>query len=384
VFDNINLIIEKIVLLLLVLSISYISFIISKRYIIKVVHKLIQKSKTNIDDFLIKNRVLEQSSYFVPLIILAYGFELFDSSISGPLNKIVLFLIAINVVFVLAKLLDTFLDVYNNYEVAKAKPIKSYIQLIKLAIYIIGAIIAVCMLIGVSPLAILSGLGALTAVLMIVFKDTILSLVATIQIFVNDLVREGDWIEVSTYGADGDVLDISLHTIKIQNFDKTIVSIPTYKLFDSAFKNYRGMSESGGRRIKRAINIDISSINVCNKKLLDKLAQIDILSEYISNLDKGDKYILNTDVVNNLTIFREYLNRYLANHPKIDNTKFTFLIRELAPTPKGLPIELYIFTNDNRWIEYESIQSKIFDHILIAIKEFELRVYQDISDKSSV
>jgi miniconductance mechanosensitive channel len=381
-FDNLDLLLEKSLQIVGIILVSYLSWVIFKKFLVSIVHKLIQKSNTKLDDFFIQNRVLEQISFFVPLVIFAYSVDLFSKEISEPLMKLVLFLIASNVVLVIIKLINTALDVYNTYEISKTKPIKSYLQLVKLFVYIVGSVIAICLLIGVSPLAILSGLGAITAILLIVFKDTILSLVATVQIFANDLVREGDWIEVKAYGADGDVKDISLHTIKVQNFDKTIVSIPTYKLLDSSFKNYRGMVDSGARRIKRAISIDIDSIVIPNSELIQKLSKVNLIKDYIADIETDyDDSVLNHKVVNNLTIFREYLNRYLTNHPKINNEEFTFLIRELSPSPKGLPIELYIFSSDNRWIEYERIQSNIFDHILIAIKEFELKVYQDITNK---
>ncbi|MDT8338684.1 MAG: mechanosensitive ion channel family protein, partial [Sulfurimonas sp.] len=272
---------------------------------------------------------------------------------------------------------------YNSFEVSKEKPIKGYIQLVKMFVYILGFIIAICVLVGVSPWGVLSGVGAFTAVLMFIFKDTILSLVASVQIVANDLFKVGDWIEAPNFGADGEVIDIALHSVKVQNWDKTIVTIPTYKFMENSFKNWRGMSESGGRRIKRALFIDVNSIKFCAPELLEKLNKIEIIKDYLQEkqkvVDTTDEITLNKRKLTNIGTFREYVKRYLQKNPNIDSKNFTFIVRQLQPTSKGVPLEVYAFSNKNEWAEYEDIQSDIFDHLLVALKEFDLRLYQEPS-----
>ena len=281
-------------------------------------------------------------------------------------------------------LLNAFNEIYNQSKYSDKINIKSYFQIFTLVINLFGLIIVVSILSGQSPFYLLSGLGALTAVLMLVFKDTILSFVSSIQISSNDLFKVGDWVEAPQFGADGDVIDIGLHTIKIQNWDKTISIIPTHKLIDSSFKNWRGMSDSGGRRIKRSINIDINSIKFCNHELIEKFKLVNIISEYINtklleiddhNANLNTKSLINGRALTNIGTYREYIKAYLRNNKNIHND-MTFLVRQLSPTEKGLPIEIYVFSNNTNWIEYEEIQSDIFDHLLSVLSEFELQIYQ--------
>tara|TARA_S200000501_G_scaffold315939_1_gene308497 strand:+ start:1508 stop:2338 length:831 start_codon:yes stop_codon:yes gene_type:complete len=268
---------------------------------------------------------------------------------------------------------------------------KSYLQVLKLIVNLFGIIIFVAVLSGNSPFYLLSGIGALTAVLMLIFKDTILSLVSSIQISSNDLFKVGDWVEAPQFGADGDVIDIALHTIKIQNWDKTISIIPTHKLVDSSFKNWRGMSDSGGRRIKRSIKIDMNSIKFCSEEMIEKYKNINILSEYISNKvkeinehNKENSIGINTQIngrsLTNIGTFRSYVESYLKNNKNIHDG-MTFLVRQLSPQSDGVPIEIYVFSNDTNWVNYESIQSDIFDHLLAIIPEFDLRVFQNPTGK---
>jgi miniconductance mechanosensitive channel len=235
----------------------------------------------------------------------------------------------------------------------------------------------------------LSGLGALTAVLLLVFKDTILGFVAGIQLSANKMVAVGDWIEMPKYGADGDVIDVALTTVKVQNFDKTITTIPAYALISDSFKNWRGMFQSGGRRIKRAVHIDMQTVMFCNEEMLARFAKIQYISEYIQRkkeeLEKHNAkhQVDNSNLVNgrrmtNVGTFRAYVTEYLKNHPKI-HRELTFLVRQLAPGESGLPIEIYVFTNDTEWAHYEAIQADIFDHILAVLPEFDLRVFQNPS-----
>ena len=268
---------------------------------------------------------------------------------------------------------------------------KSYLQVLKLIVNLFGIIIFVAVLSGNSPFYLLSGIGALTAVLMLIFKDTILSLVSSIQISSNDLFKVGDWVEAPQFGADGDVVDIALHTIKIQNWDKTISIIPTHKLVDSSFKNWRGMSDSGGRRIKRSIKIDMNSIKFCSEEMIQKYKNIKILREYINNKVKeinehNEENNISIDAqingrsLTNIGTFRAYIESYLKNNSNIHDG-MTFLVRQLSPQSDGVPIEIYVFSNDTNWVNYESIQSDIFDHLLAIIPEFDLRVFQNPTGK---
>ena len=289
-------------------------------------------------------------------------------------------------VFVYDSFLNSVTDIYNNYEISRQKPIKGYIQIIKIITYIFVAIFVIATLMGRSPWVLLSGLGAMTAILLLIFKDSILGLVAGVQLSVNDMVRIGDWIEMPKYGADGDVIDVSLNTVKVQNWDKTISTIPAYALISDSFKNWRGMSESGGRRIKRAVNIDMASIKFCDAEMLERFQKIQFIKDYIEKkkdelaqhnkkLNIDTSTLVNGRHMTNIGTFRAYIQAYLKNHPKI-HQNMTFLIRQLKPTEHGLPIEIYVFSNDQNWVNYEGIQADIFDHILAVVPEFDLRVFQ--------
>jgi miniconductance mechanosensitive channel len=258
--------------------------------------------------------------------------------------------------------------------------------LIKIVVGFTAAIIVLSILIGESPTVLLGGLGAMTAVLLLIFKDSILGFVAGIQLSTNNMVVIGDWIDMPKYGADGDVIDITLTTVKVQNWDKTITTIPTYALISDSFKNWRGMSESGGRRIKRSVYIDMTSVKFCTAETIERFRKIQYLSEYIENKTRElDEYntargvdnavLVNGRRMTNLGTFRAYISAYLRNHPKI-HQNMTFLVRHLEPTPQGLPIQIYVFSNDQVWANYEAIQADIFDHILAVIPEFDLRVFQ--------
>jgi len=287
--------------------------------------------------------------------------------------------------------LRAFSDVYQTKHPESRVPIQVLVQATNIAMWFIGLIIIVAILIDQSPTVLLGGLGAMTAVLALVYKDALLGFVAGIQIASNDLLRKGDWIEMPEYDADGYVTQIGLTTIKVQNWDKTITSIPSYAIISDSFKNWRGMSESGGRRIKRAIQIDMNSVQFCTQDMIDRFRKIDDLKGYIDekqeelhdwnaerNID--DSVLVNGRRMTNLGTFRAYLVSYLRNHPMI-NQDMTFLVRQLPPAADGLPIEIYVFSADKRWAAYEDIQSDIFDHVLAVIPRFDLRVYQHPSGK---
>jgi miniconductance mechanosensitive channel len=266
--------------------------------------------------------------------------------------------------------------------------IQGYLDIVKLLILLSAIILSVSLISGQSPVALLTGLGALTAVLLLVFRDTILSFVASLQISTNDLIKEGDWIEVPSYDADGDVINMTLHTIKVQNWDKTISVIPTHKVMEVSYKNWRGMQESGGRRIKRAINIDLGSIRFCDEEMLSRFRKVGILRDYLDQrlaeieeerIQKGIEIDspLDSRQLTNLGTYRAYIEAYLRVQPKIHQEGMTFLIRQLAPGPTGVPLEIYVFTKTTEWIAYERIQADIFDHLLAAAPVFDLRVFQD-------
>lgn len=380
---SIKFFLEISILVISTIFVAILAYYISKKYFVKVIHKIIHKTKCKWDDVFIKIGFFEQLIAIVPPLVISFSLRFYPENISIVLSKIVGFWIAIVLIKIVDNLLSVILEIYSSYELSKDRPIKGYIQLIKMIVYILGVITAVCILFDISLLGVFSGVGAFTALLMFIFKDTLLSLVASVQIAANDLFKVGDWIEAPSFGADGEVIDIALHSVKVQNWDKTIVTIPTYKFMENSFKNWRGMSQSGGRRIKRALFIDSNSIKFCTPELLEKLKGIEILKDYIDEkskvVDTTDEITLNARKLTNIGTFREYVKRYLLKNPNIDNKNFTFLVRQLQPTSKGVPLEVYAFSNKNKWAEYEDIQSDIFDHLLVALREFDLKLYQEPS-----
>jgi miniconductance mechanosensitive channel len=382
---NENPTLKQVLFLLGILLLSYVSYLITRKFLLKWLAKLIKRTKTSLDDILYDKVLSNRLSYIVPILII-YNFAYLTPSYANTIQRIAFALIFLIIVASISAFLDALNKIYEQKEQFKGRPIKGYIQAVTIVLYIIGALVMVGILTGQSFLVLLSGVGALTAIIILVFRDTILSFIASLQITSNDLVRIGDWIEVPKYGIDGDVIDIALHIVKIQNFDKTISIIPTHKLIEATFKNWRGMQESGGRRIKRSIFIDIDSIKLCDEKMLEKFQKIELLKNYlaqkITEIEKDNK-IKNVDMssmvnarrLTNIGTFRAYIAAYLRNHKKI-HQDLTFLIRQLAPGPTGLPIEIYVFTNDVRWVNYEGIQADIFDHLLAVVNEFDLRTFQ--------
>ena len=296
--------------------------------------------------------------------------------------------IILTIALALGAVLEIINMLYMRRQSAHLKPIKGYIQIIKIVIYALATILIVATLIDRSPLILLSGLGAMAAVLMLIFQDTLLSLVASVQISSGDLIRVGDWVEMPQLNADGDVIDIALHTVRIQNWDKTITSITTKRFISDSFKNWRGMQESGGRRIKRSLFIDQHSIHFLTQEELEHLKGFNLLDGYfdakLNELSKwNEKHIksnaghsLDSRKLTNIGTFRAYVEKYIQNNPSIHQTEMTLMVRQLSPTSEGLPIEIYCFTNTTAWTQYEAIQSDIFDHLLAIAPEFNLRVYQ--------
>ena len=367
---------------------SYISFLASKIIILKPINSWFRKTKTKLDDIFLQSGFFNRLIYLIPLLIL-YNLEGIFSQYSIIIHRILNSIFVLIILICINVLLSALGDVYDRSRFSRRIHIKGYLQVVKLILFIVGILGIITILTGQSPVYLLSGIGALTAVLMLVFKDTILSFVATIQINSNDLFKIGDWVDAPQFGADGDVVDIALHTVKIQNWDKTITIIPTHKLIDSSFKNWRGMTDSGGRRIKRAIYIDISTIRFWDKELLRRFQQLDLLQDYLESklkeVDNSNQTVgANLDQMvkgrrfTNIGTFRAYIKAFLKNRSDIHD-EMTFLIRQLPPGEKGLPMEIYVFTNDTDWVRYESIQSDIFDHLMAIVSEFDLKVFQNPS-----
>ena len=370
--------------------ISLLTFYITEKIILTLLTRMFRKTSTDLDDILVNRNVFNRLAYLVPALIF-YNFAYAAPQFTVIIQRASLSLMALSGLLVINAFLSALSDIYEKTKYSERMHIKSYIQITKLIVNILGVVVIVAILIDKNVAWLLSGLGAMTAVLLLIFKDTILSLVASLQISSNDLFKIGDWIEAPQFGADGDVIDIALHAVKIQNWDKTISIIPTHKLIDSAFRNWRGMSESGGRRIKRSLFIDMNSIQLCTEELLEKFTHFELLNDYIEQktkevADHNKSNSINTaELINgrrltNVGTFRAYIEAYLRNNSKI-HPEMTFLIRQLEPTARGLPIQIYVFTNDTDWVRYEGIQADIFDHLLAIIPEFRLKVFQSPTGK---
>lgn len=355
------------------------------------------------DDRIIQRNVLVRLARAVPAVILFYGLgpalELTPEEVTAaadPLalsilvaRRVLLAFILITAVLSFDALLSAVNDIYvETFEAAKSRPIKGYLQVVALLAYMATGIVVVSILADRSPLVFLSGLGALTAVLILVFRDTILSLVASLQIMSNDMIRIGDWVEMPQANADGDVVDIALHTVKIQNWDKTITTIPTHRFISESFRNWRGMSESGGRRIKRALHLDLNTVRFLTDEEVERLGRYELLRDYMRRKREelaayaaekeaaGDDIVPERRRLTNVGTFRAYVFAYLKSHPLVHDG-MTLLVRQLAPTPKGLPIEVYCFTKDTAWATYEAVQGDIFDHLIAILPEFGLEAFQE-------
>jgi len=369
-----------------VFVLAYMVNFFAKRILLSAVRVFVKKSQTKWDDVLTERKVFDRLSHIAPALVIYYLANIFPIG-QETIERLAIVYIILVGVFVYDSFLNAVIDIYRTYEISKQKPIKGYIQVVKIVTYVFVIIFVISTLMDRSPLVLLSGLGAMTAILMLIFKDSILGLVAGIQLSFNDMVRIGDWIEMPQFGADGDVIDITLNTVMVQNWDKTISTIPAYALISNSFKNWRGMSESGGRRIKRSLYIDLNSIKFCTEEMIARFKKIQYITDYIekkkeelTQYNKGqnidDSTFVNGRHMTNVGTFRAYIRAYLKNHPKI-HKEMTFLVRQLKPTETGLPIEIYVFSNDQDWINYEGIQSDIFDHLLAVASEFELRLFQN-------
>ncbi|MBL43682.1 MAG: mechanosensitive ion channel protein MscS [Sphingomonadaceae bacterium] len=329
----------------------------------------------------------------IPLLIVSRGVAVvpnLPAEVVTVTVNVVKALIVLSVAMAISWALNYANELYARRPEARSRPIKGYVQVVKIVVFCGAAILMIAVLIEQSPLLLLSGLGAMAAVLMLVFKDTILSLVASVQLTSNDMLRVGDWIEMPSMNADGDVIDIALHTVKVQNFDKTITTIPTHRLISDAYRNWRGMSESGGRRIKRALVIDQNAVRFLSGDEVAGLRRFRLLDEYLARKEaeiaEWNRHELSSDYdeinarrITNIGTLRAYVIAYLKSHPRIAGGGFTLMVRQLPPGPQGLPLEIYCFTDTVDWGEYESIQADIFDHLIAILPEFELRIFQEPS-----
>jgi miniconductance mechanosensitive channel len=385
-----NELISSFIEFLLTLIISYLLFLLFRKFINVVLKSIARKTESAWDDILIERRVFNRLAYLAP-VYLAY---FLIPTVFEPFPDLILFFLLvlrvctiIIVMLVILAFLNAVLAIYQQYEISKSRPIKGYLQVIKIVVYILVSISIISVLIGKSATLLIGGFGAFSAVAMLVFKDSLLGLAAGVQLTANDMLRTGDWITLPKYDVDGTVIDITLTTIKIQNGDKTISTIPAYSLFSDSFRNWRGMEESGGRRIKRWINIDMNSISFCTPEMIEKFKQFQSISNYIVEKEEQIKkhnadvsidpmHIVNSRRQTNIGIFRAYLMAYLQNRQDI-NIEMTFMVRQLQPTETGLPIEIIAFSKEKTFAGYEGVQSDIFDHILAVIPEFDLRVFQN-------
>lgn len=376
--------------LLVIIGSSFGIFLVLRVLVFPALKRIAKKTNTIIDDLFLEKKFLNRLSFVAVFTFLngilftEFSIDLMNSEVG---QRIISSFLAIFLGLTLNELLSILNNASSKYDALKDRPIKGYIQIVKIILNVFIFIIVFAILSGQSVTYYISGLGALTAVLLLVFQDTILSFVASVQIGQNNIINNGDWIEVPEYGADGDVIDIALHTVKVQNWDKTITSIPTSKIISTSVKNWRGMSEFGGRRIMRSITIDISSIKFLSIQEIENLKKIPPIRSYLDEKIK-EVQMFNDDSskdasqieqrnLTNIGTFRAYVENYLRQNENLDTENMTFLVRQLSPSNQGVSVQIYTFTKTTDWVEYEKIQSDIFDHLLAVLHKFDLRAYQD-------
>ncbi len=378
--------------LVLLLAGSWLLYWLTRKIVISSITRLILHTKNQRDDIFLRYKIFEYLSHLAPILFLYFAFPFFLKGypvlIQILKDLVELYLVAVSVL-ALNAFLNALHAVYLTLSISKDRPIKGYIQVLQILVYFSGLMFVIAILFNTSVWKLMTGLGAMAAVLMLIFKDTILGFVASLQIASNDMLKPGDWIEMPGRGADGTVEEITLYTVKVQNWDKTIVTIPTYALVSESFKNWRGMEQSPGRRIKRSVYIDVKSIRFCTPEMVEKYRRIQVLKDYIDRKEKeiaeyNRKYNIDNSVLvngrrmTNIGTFRNYVEAYLRRHPMI-NQEMTLMVRQLQVTEKGLPIEVYAFCKDKQWVNYEKIQADIFDHIFAVIPEFDLQAFQEPS-----
>ncbi|MDL2212804.1 mechanosensitive ion channel family protein [Bacteroides sp. OttesenSCG-928-E20] len=390
-------VIDKLIILLVIIALAFLVEKLCKRLVIPGIHKLVKSTKATWDDIIFADKVIGGLAGMIsPLLVYMFVSLAYEQGTEGFIlvqKLCTVYMIAVFIRF-LSALLTAFYTIYSRKEQFRDRPLKGLLQTVQVILYFIAGIAIVSILIDKSPAVLLTGLGASAAILMLVFQDSILGFVSGIQLSANDMLRVGDWIEMPKYGVDGDVIEVTLNTVKIQNWDKTIVTIPPTLLMKDSFKNWRGMSESGGRRVKRSIYVDMTSVQFCTQEMLENYNKIQVLSAYIDEKEKAlteynsthnidASVMVNGRRQTNLGVFRAYLSNYLKNHPSV-NHDMTCMVRQLQPTDKGIPLELYFFTATTVWAAYEDIQSDIFDHVLAVIPYFDLNVYQAPSGKDLI
>ncbi len=368
-----------------ILAVCIVAYLITTKVVLKLLSMYINKTKSSWDDAFLKRKVFTKLARLVPAIIVYVSAPIIPE-IRAVIERTALSFIYLNVAFVISSVLDAANDIYMTFPVSKARPIKGFLQIVKIVVYIIMGVLIISVILDKSPWILLSSIGALTAITTLVFKDSIMGFVAGVQLTTNDMLRIGDWIEMPKYGADGDVIEITLNTVKVKNWDKTITTIPAYALVSDSFKNWRGMHETGGRRIKRAIYIDVTSIKFCTPEMLEKFKKIHLLTEYIENKEKeiaeynkehniDTSLLVNGRHLTNIGTFRKYIEYYLENHPRVHKGLIR-MVRQLSPDDRGLPLEIYAFVDNTQWVTYENVQADIFDHIFAVVDTFELRIFQ--------
>lgn len=371
--------------------VAWISLVITRRVLLRVVNRVTERTAITWDDVLRDHRFFRNLASVAPMLVVYFGIHLVPDIVE-PLEALVHRVALAALVVILVVAANSFLSALNTiyvaeYEHADSRPIKGYLQILSIVLWIAAVITVLSLLMGRSPVFFLSGLGALMAVLLLVFRTTILSLVASVQIATNDMVRVGDWISMPQFGADGSVIDIALHTVKVQNWDKTITTLPTYKLVEDSFKNWRGMQESGGRRIKRSLNIDVNSIGFLSDEEMERLGRLELLADYMAEKrrvlaeyhgmrpDRPEGTEPTRRRLTNIGTFRAYMLAYLQAHPGV-HQQMTLLVRQLAPGTEGVPLEVYCFSKSTEWAVYEGLQADLFDHFLAIAPEFGLRIFQ--------
>lgn len=379
-------VLASMLLVVIVIVLCLIANFITNQLLIRLITPILKKHFIISQKFLIKRKVFQALSHVIPSIII-YSFAPFFPTFQKGIEILALTYLAVVTVTAVNRMLTVFNDIYQTYEVAKTKPIKGYLQVVKIIVIIVGTITIISKWLDKSPVILLSGIGALSAVFLLIFRDSLLGLVAGVQLSANDMVRVGDWIEMPNYEADGDVIDISLNTVMVRNFDWTVTMIPSYALISGSFKNWRGMQESGGRRMKRSLYIDVTSIKSCSTEMIERFRHIDLLTEYITSREKeieaynvahdtNDERFINGRALTNIGVFREYITQYLRHHPDILEDAM-LMVRQLAPDKEGLPLEIYAFTKTIDITVYEKIQADIFDHLLVIAAYFELYLFQN-------
>jgi len=374
---------------LLLLIVALLVDLVAKRILVNAARRFAASSRVTWDDALVAHNVFGRLSQVLPALVvfLAIAFVPgLPEAVVRLVRNVATGYMVLMLTLTLTALLSAGNTIYSALPVARERPLKGFVQLVQIVVWVLGGVLIVAAVLDRSPLLLISGFGAMTAILLLVFKDTILSLVASVQLTAQDMVRVGDWITMPQFGADGDVIDVQLHTVKVQNFDKTITTIPTHRLITDSFQNWRGMSESGGRRIKRSLYFDVSSIRFQTDEEIEHFRRFVLLADYVdakrrelaeynARLEGEVAEDVNRRRLTNIGTFRAYAFNYLKNHPRI-RQDLTLIVRQLPAGPDGLPLEIYCFTDTTVWAEYEGLQSDIFDHLIAIVPEFGLRLFQ--------